>query len=381
MRLSRTGKGSFMRTHFPRINSTVLSVFLLVSLPVLAAGVLLVLLVARSTLRDTSGQHLSDVAQQTAAGVDAYVYRKVLDVSMLGRTPDIREAVRAAPAADATQLAANSASRYLADLVAHDSVYREIVVTNRQGQIVAASRGVTSRNESSEDWWKATVDDGVVGRVFVTQLRADGKDGVSVMHVSAPVPGPAGDQLTGVVRVTFDARELLAPVAGVQLGATGLATLVRDNGTVVFSRESSDASARFFAASELGEAMAKHSVAEGARDAVHFSAAGSDGTPYVVGVAGSQLGRSFPNLSWLVAVSQAESELMGPVRSIGWNLLLVFVVTVLLVLALALYFSMRLHAPPIDVDMGLVEHRPVSRMPDTGDEDELDPVPVARPVR
>jgi hypothetical protein len=371
-----------MRTHFPRINSTVLSVFLLVSLPVLAAGVLLVLLVAQSTLRDTYGQHLSDVAQQTAAGVDAYVYRKVLDVSMLGRTPAIREAVRGAPAPDTAQLAANSASRYLADLVAHDSVYREIIVTNKQGQIVAASRGVPPRNESGEDWWKATVDDGVVGRVFVTQLRADTKEGVSVMHVSAPVPETAGDQLTGVVRVTFDARELLAPVAGVQLGGTGMATLVRDNGSVVFSREASASSARFFAAKELTDQLARQSRTEGVKDeGMHFSASGTDGTPYVVGVAESQLGRSFPNLSWLVAVSQPESVLMGPVRSIGWNLLLVFVVTVLLVLALALYFSMRLHAPPIDVDMGLVEHRPVSRMPDTGDDEDADHVPAARLVR
>lgn len=368
-----------MRTHFPRINSTVLSVFLLVSLPVLAAGVLLVLLVAQATLRDTYGQHLSNVAQQTAAGVDAYVYRKVLDVSMLGRTQDIREVVRAAPATDTPRLAANNASRYLADLVAHDSVYREIIVTNKQGQIVAASHAVAPRNESGEDWWKATVDDGVVGRVFVTQLRADTKQGISVMHVSAPVPEATSDQLMGVVRVAFDARELLAPVAGVQLGATGMATLVRENGSVVFSR---DPSAQFFASKQLTEALAKQPVVEGVRqEGVHFSGEGADGTSYVVGVAGSQLARSFPNLSWLVAVSQAESELMGPVRSIGWRLLLVFVVTALLVLALALYFSMRLHAPPIDEDMSLVEHRPVSRMPDTGDEEDADDVPATRPAR
>ena len=370
-----------MRTHFPRINSTVLSVFLLVSLPVLAAGVLLVLLVAQATLRDTYGRHLSDIAQQTAAGVDAYVYRKVLDVSMIGRTQDVREAVRAAPAANTTGLAANSASRYLADLVAHDSVYREIIVTNRKGQIVAASRAVTPRDESGEDWWKATVDDGVVGRVFVTQLRWDAKEGVSVMHVSAPVPEATGDQLMGVVRVAFDARELLAPVAGVQLGATGMATLVREGGTVVFSRESSDPSARFFATKELTDVLSRQSVVEGVRQpGMHFSADDA-GTSYVVGVAGSQLARTFPNLSWFVAVSQAESELMGPVRSIGWRLLLVFVVTALLVLALALYFSMRLHAPPIDVDMDLVEHRPVSRMPDTGDDEDADDISAARPVR
>ena len=53
--------------------------------------------------------------------------------------------------------------------------------------------GLVSRDESGEDWWKTTVDDGVVGRVFVTQLRWDAKEGVSVMHVSAPVPEATGD--------------------------------------------------------------------------------------------------------------------------------------------------------------------------------------------
>ena len=370
-----------MRARFPRINSTVLSVFLLVSLPVLAGGVLLVLLFAQATLRDTYGRHLSHVAQQTAAGVDAYVYRKVLDVSMLGRIPDVRRAVQAAPDADAARLTANSASRYLADLVAHDPVYREIIVTNRTGQLVAASRAATLRDVSGDDWWKATVDDGVVGRVFVTQLRWDASEGVSVMQVSAPVPEETGDRLMGVVRVVLDARELLAPVAGMELGATGMATLVRDNGTVVFSRASNEPSARFFATRELTEGLSRLSSVEGTRqDSMYFTAEGADASPYVVGVAQSQLNRSFPNLSWLVAVSQAESELVGPVRSIGWYLLLVFVVTVLLVLALALFFSMRLHAPPIDTDVGLVEHRPVSRMPDTGEDEETD-LPAAKPVR
>jgi hypothetical protein len=370
-----------MRARFPRINSTVLSVFLLVSLPVLAAGVLLVLLFAQATLRDTYGQHLSQVAQQTAAGVDAYVYRKVLDVSMLGRIPDVRRAVQAPPDADAARLTANSASRYLADLVAHDQVYREIIVTNRTGQPVAASRAASLRDVSGDDWWKATVDDGVVGRVFVTQPRWDASEGVTVMQVSAPVPEESGDRLMGVVRVVLDARELLAPVAGMELGATGMATLVRDNGTVVFSRASNEPSTRFFATRELTEGLSRLSSVEGTRqDSMHFTAEGADGSPYVVGVAQSQLNRSFPNLSWLVAVSQAESELVGPVRSIGWYLLLVFVVTVLLVLALALYFSMRLHAPPIDTDVGLVDHRPVSRMPDTGEDEDTD-LPAVKPVR
>ncbi len=252
-------------------------------------------------------------------------------------------------------------------------------MTNQQGQLVAASRAMAPRDSSGEDWWKATVEDGATGRVFVTQLRWESDEDVSVMHVSAPVPADDSDQLTGVVRVVFDARELLAPVAGLQLGDTGLATLVRENGQVVFSRTSNDPSVRFFAAKELADGLAGRVSTEGVRqDGMHFAATGADGSPYVVGVARSQLSRTFSNLSWLVAVSQAESELLGPVRSLGWNLLLVFLFTLLMVLALALYFSMRLHAPPLDADMALVEHRPVSRMPDTGEDDEEDDVSAAR---
>lgn len=362
-----------MRAHLPRINGTVFAVFLLVSLPVLAGGVLLVLLAAQSALRDTYGQHLSHVAQQTAASVDAYVYRKVLDVSMLGRTPVVRQAAQATPATSTAAVAGNSASQYLADLVAHDQVYREIVVTNRDGDVVATSRGLPSADGTQMAWWQTSEDARDPGRVFVSQLRWDADARTSVMQVSAPVPVVDGEQHNGVVRVVFDARELLAPVAGVQLGATGTATLVRDNGTVIFSRTSTDPTARFFATTELTEGLQAMAASEGlGHDTLHFAAGGTDGDEYVVGVAQSQLSRSFPGLGWLVAVSQAESELVGPVRAIGWYLLLVCVVTLLVVVSLALYFSMRLHAPPIDVDMQLVDHYPVSRMPDTGDDDEAD---------
>jgi hypothetical protein len=129
------------------------------------------------------------------------------------------------------------------------------------------------------------------------------------MEVSAPVPEEGSDRLTGIVRVVFDARELLAPVAGLQMGATGMATLVRDNGSVVFSRASNDPSARFFATRELTDGLARVSDTEGVReDWLHFSASGPNGEPYAVGVAQSQLSRSFPNLNWLVAVSACSSS-------------------------------------------------------------------------
>jgi len=73
---------------------------------------------------------------------------------------------------------------------------------------------------------------------------------------------------------------------------------------------------------------------------------------------------TYPNLSWLVAVSQSEEELFSPIRTQAISLLVVIAIATMAVLILALWFSMSLSAPPVDVDMHLVEHPPVQRIAD-----------------
>jgi hypothetical protein len=181
---------------------------------------------------------------------------------------------------------------------------------------------------------------------------------------------PGSDKLAGVLKAVIDARELLASVAGLKPGSTGQATLVRSNGSIVFSRTASDPDARFFATKELAEHLEQMRARQGeGEERFFFRALNANGEPQVVGVAPSQLSRSYPNVSWLVAVSQSESEFLSPMRSVGWYLLALVAATLLFVLSLALWFSMRLAKPAHDVDMDLVEHRPVSRMPDTGEEE------------
>jgi hypothetical protein len=154
-----------MAAHVPQLNQRVLTVFLLVSLPALVVGTALVLKVGQNRLKDSYGRHLQDVAQQAAAGVDAYVYRRILDVSLLARTPDLRREATAGstrpfdraavdtvdrewqqshqPPRPVAQALETAASRYLADIVAHDRIYREMILTDRQGRLVAASNPTT----------------------------------------------------------------------------------------------------------------------------------------------------------------------------------------------------------------------------------------------
>jgi hypothetical protein len=366
-----------MSAHVPRLKARVLTVFLLVGLPMLAVGVGLVLAIGRAQLSDQFGRHLQDVAQQTAAGVDAYMSRRLVDVVMFGRAPEVRRAAYAGSAVpfDRAKVAAaddawrravldNAASKLLTDIVSHDAMagYRELVLTDKFGRVVAASGPPAGAFFGDADWWTAVTEDAAHARVTMSDVRWDEGARGHTVAFAVPVPEPDSENLAGVLRVVADGRELLAMVGGVQLGATGEAILVRDNGSIVFSRRASDPNARFFALDVLKQQVER--LRTGSPDAVaHFRAsAPSDGSQWLVGLAASQLGRTYPNASWIVAVSQAEAEVLAPVNRLGWYLIAVFAIVAFVVLAAALYISMKQAAPSVDVDMHLVRHPSVAHV-------------------
>jgi hypothetical protein len=152
------------RLPFPRFNPRVLGSLLVVALPLLLIAVLVVLGAARSQMRQAEGRRLSRLAEQTAAAVDSYIYRRIIDVSLLAKIPTLREAATEAalpfdaglvkqierawasrqtnPSLLAT-LVNSRCSQFLADIVRDDPIHREIIVTDRHGRLVGAS-GLTS---------------------------------------------------------------------------------------------------------------------------------------------------------------------------------------------------------------------------------------------
>jgi hypothetical protein len=376
-----------MSARLPHLNKRVLAVFLLIGLPMLALGIGLVLALGQARLTASFGRHLEQVAQQTAASVDAYVYRRLLDVSLIARTPDLRREARAAsarafvlgdaealdkvwqqhgarPDALATLLQ-TPVSRFLADIVAHDRIYRELLLTDRFGRLIAASGPTTDYFQGDEDWWR-TASEGT-GQVMMTDVRWDESARLHAVEIAVPVPEPESDVLAGVLKVVTDSREMLAAVGGVQFGASGQAMLLRDNGTIVFSRRTSDPSTRFYASDEIQE-RAPALLAGGPEAGAFFKTTSPEGDVQLVGLAASQLGRSYSHLAWIVAVTQSEGESLAPVQAIGWYLMGVLALTVFAVLLLAVWFSVRLEAPALEEDMRLVEHAPVSHVGETDEE-------------
>ena len=371
------------RRHLPHINLRVFIVLVFVSLPLFALATVLVLGTGQAELRDAYGAQLMQAAQQTAATIDSYVYRRMMDVAILARVPDVRAAAAAgnlvkpdAAAIKATDLAwasdpsaaaaklgvlDNAASRFLRDIVEDDRVYREIVVTDREGRLVAASNPTSDYFQGDEAWWREAFDDGVRGRASVSDVDWDESTKTQALGIAVPIVERPGDRLVGILRVVADMRELLAVAAGPTSRPNGETVLVRDDGTLVSSQKPGGERIAFFAADLLRERLAGYQPGD-PQFRVDFAARDKSGRSFLVGVAPSQLAASYAHLTWLVAVTQAEEDLYSPVRSLLWRLMAAFGVVAGVVLAIAIWFSVRLAAPPIEPDMHITEHPEVPRI-------------------
>lgn len=371
------------------LNNRVLTVLLLVALPVLLIGAGAVLGVGQARLREAQTAELRQIASHAAAAVDAYVYRRILDAALLGRVPDLRRAAAAGNeqpfdrgrateldgqwtsdgAATAGQLGilATPASQYLADLVANDTAYREVLVTDRHGRLVAASGITTDYFQADETWWYQAWDNGR-GRVRVSDVGRDESAQVYALEITVPVYAPGSDTaVAGVMKIVADSRETLAAIAGLEVGATAEAMLVRPDGSIVFRRRAHGPDDRFFAADLLRQGVAERAKALTASDPWSYEARSPEGSLRVVAVAPSQLSQSFPELPWLTVVSVEGDELRAPFRSLVWYFVLIVLLTAMAVLAMALWLSLRLSEPPVDpaYDMHLVEHPPLHRVDET----------------
>jgi len=367
------------------LNRRVLTVVLLVALPVLLLGAAAVIGLGQGRLREAQTSELRQLAAYTAAALDAYVYRRILDAALLARVPEIRRAAAAgndqafdgartseidrqwqadgAAASARLGVLATPPSRFLADLVAHDSIYREVLVTDRYGRLVAASNITSDYLQADETWWYNAFDNGR-GRISMSDVQLDESAQIYAFEVSVPVYAPSSEEVAGVMKIVADSREMLTAIAGLEMGATTEAIVVRPDGSIVFRRRAHAPADRFFGADLLRQRLEERARTREAPDTWSYEAQSDEGTRRVVAVAPSQLTQSFPDLPWLMVLSAERDELGAPFRSLVWYLVLVVFLTAVAVLAIALWLSLRLAAPPIDpaYDMHLVERAQVRRV-------------------
>lgn len=367
-----------------RLNLRVLTVFGIVAVPLLVVAMALAMGAGRAGLRESSSRRLAQTAELLASSTDVYVNRRIIDASVLARVPTVLNAAAAANAAafDAARVRAidqgwqagrpltagadrvltNDAARFLADVTRQNPIYREVLLTDRSGRLAAASQRTSDYFQADEEWWKEAFGDGVRGRVFVTGTVYDESAQSHSIQIAVPV---GADPVAGVLKIVTDIRELAAAVTFARIGETGNAKLVRPDGSMVLSSGAFAGPAeRFFAADALRQQLAAVRQGQESLFQLHFTVDTPGGATRLVGVAPSQLGLSYPNLNWLVAVSQHEREVFAEADALATRLLLILAVSALTMFILAVLFSSWLALPPIPRGFHLSSHPAVRRTDD-----------------
>ena len=353
------------RLPFLEINTRVLVFLMIFTFPALALGGLVVIGVGQAELRGAFGGHLSQIANRTAAATDAYVFRRVIDVSELAKVPTLRGVsasssqetpdpdrvleldaqwqLESSPPPSLIEPMDNPASRFLRDIVGDDPIYREILLTDRHGRLVAASGISTDYFQGDEEWWREVAG---TGRAYVGDVVYDESARVFGLEMSVPVSDPSGGGMAGVLKVIVDVRELLAAVSGTPTERSAEAVLIRRDGSIVHSRQTVDPETEFYAALQLRDYLTSFGPGD-PQAQTYFRARSSDGTDQLVAIAQTQLAASYPNLPWVVAVSSPETDLFTPIRNQARNLLFLFAIVAVLMLALVLWLSSAAHGPSV----------------------------------
>ncbi len=231
----------------------------------------------------------------------------------------------------------NNASQFLKQRRATEPQYLSIVVTNSNGQVVAASQPGVRPSYAQDAAWQAAYNNGQ-GATQISNVIDDEFTKSYYVNVDEPVRDPSSGATVGVVRAAVSISDVLTRFRDTQVGNGATLELVNDDGTVISSRNvdvfSNVKSRRFDPVHDA--LLGAHAGQSG------WVRAGLPDGPWVIGFAPTSLKQRFPNLGWIVLVSQEERLAAAPVLGlIRFALIMVVLACFMLTLLCVYYFLHR----------------------------------------
>ena len=242
-------------THLTSRQPSVLLLFVVIGLVPLITGFWILTTSVRETHRQLLGQHLGQMADYAQLAVQAHLAETVRTVDTLTVSPVIIDLVvrenqrRLTPqeilatevdwptldiqTSDFLQsLFFSPTSTFLRNYRDMNTSFREIIVTDNQGRVVAATNKTSDYDQTDERWWQHAFREGTGGS-YVGDIVYDESAEVYAVEVAQPImrDGVA----VGVLKVSVESTEVFSLVNSVALGQTGYASLIRNDGTILIS--------------------------------------------------------------------------------------------------------------------------------------------------
>lgn len=349
--------------HLFELEPRLLLLYLFIAGPIALVGSLFILGSLRSEFTTMIGDNqLAGAAADTARYLDSYLLHNMTNVSVLAATPSLLEAAETSNArygtssentlnrlkgADEEWVETRGASQFAIDLVASETsrflrnvqslspTYTEIMLTDGQGALVAATNITTDYYQGDEAWWQDAYGNGTTGTIYVSDVQYDQSAGDNAFEIAVPLRRRIGDDelaVVGVLKTVIRATDLASVIDAVHRGESGHAILVRADGTVIVGSGPDDVLKRQYP----GMPLLREAVAESRGS---FSLQGEDGKIWLSGFSRLPEPTPSPNLDWYIVVQQHLDEATAPVRA-GLTSVVIFF---LALLASVFLFSVYLH--------------------------------------
>ncbi len=363
------------RVKLLELEPNIVLLFSVIAIPVIIVGALLILGTVRSEMNRLVGEDLlGGTADDTARHLDTYLLNGFTTVSLVAASPNLHDAARRSnetysesPTAIQKKLEAidgewkrvrgavplaldvvrGQPSEYLRRITALHPTYREMLLTDRFGALVAATNITSDYYQADEEWWRKAFGDGDRGSLYIGDVAFDASAAAYTIEVAVPLLAEVGDQATevvGVLKTLIGAEELFSVIGSVKRGQSGHALLVSsEDGTVIAGRDAKDVMRRPYAAA----AQLEENMQQGRRAFVSRQ----DGELWLSAFA--RLPQPAPAQfgDWVVVVQQRHDEIHSATRRATTYLVLFFVGMVLLVLLFSLYLHYRLVKPIREIDL------------------------------
>src|SRR5262244_2312794 len=316
-----------------------------------------------TSLQQTVGAHFKTIAQADSAVASQFISDCLRDLNRVATEPSIVDAITTANHAHrrmsdeasaariqlieqrwdtrdgdllVKEMLSSHASRWLQHQRTVNPLLLKIIVADETGASVAATDKPLHYAQADKEYWQALhAQEGAKAKV--SDVRYDERNRSNYVDVSVPVLEEGSGRFIGAVSVLVDISSLVSLLNKQQVGRTGRVTLVKDDGTVI-SAPSVTPDLRL-RSEEFPVVHAALNTLEG-RQTGYVTAGTKDGNR-IVGFADTGLKRSYPNLSWVILMSQDEREALAAIRTLGHFAFLMVVLGLLMLTLLLAYFSMH----------------------------------------
>lgn len=316
-----------------RVSITKLLLALLIILVPLSVLGLMLTQRSDKALDDSVGSNFKTMAQLYANQVTQFLGDRVREVEILANTPAV---ISAASASKAQKNGLNEdASQVLRQYRALDPRFLFLTATNADADVVAASQRPSQMSFAQDPRWQAAYNQGQ-GKTTISDIVADTLAKAYYVTVGVPITNQTG-QTVGVLSSAVNVTDLLATFRQENIASGARVALVNDDGNIV-SAPNADVFARIksqgfdFVHDALGSNQGTRSG---------WVMANLDRGDHIIGYASTGLKQHFPNLAWVVTITQEEHQAAAPIRQLERFAIVMVVLAIFMLTLLCVYYYLH----------------------------------------